>query len=79
MNLYWGILLLLPVIKKNIKSLPKFDLLTGGFPCQTFSMMGSQAGFEEDRGQMFFRIMDILVIKKPKYVLLENVKKSSKS
>ncbi len=60
--------------KKNIKSLPKFDLLTGGFPCQTFSMMGSQAGFEEDRGQMFFRIMDILVIKKPKYVLLENVK-----
>ena len=60
--------------KKNIKSLPKFDLLTGGFPCQTFSMMGSQAGFEEDRGQMFFRIMDILAIKKPKYVLLENVK-----
>jgi len=54
--------------KKNIKSLPKFDLLTGGFPCQTFSMMGSQAGFEEDRGQMFFRIMDILAIKKPKYV-----------
>ena len=61
-------------IKKHIKSLPKFDLLTGGFPCQTFSMMGNQAGFEEDRGQMFFRIMDILAIKKPKYVLLENVK-----
>ena len=60
--------------KKNIKSLPNFDLLTGGFPCQTFSMMGNQAGFEEDRGQMFFRIMDILAIKKPKYVLLENVK-----
>ncbi len=60
--------------KKNIKSLPKFDLLTGGFPCQTFSMMGSQVGFEEDRGQMFFRIMDILAVKRPKYVLLENVK-----
>ena len=60
--------------KKNIKSLPDFDLLTGGFPCQTFSMMGKQAGFDEDRGQMFFRIMDILTIKKPKYVLLENVK-----
>ena len=60
--------------KKNIKSLPKFDLLTGGFPCQTFSMMGNQSGFEEDRGQMFFRIIDILTIKKPKYVLLENVK-----
>lgn len=60
--------------KKNVKSLPKFDLLTGGFPCQTFSMMGNQSGFEEDRGQMFFRIIDILTIKKPKYVLLENVK-----
>lgn len=60
--------------KKNIKSLPKFDLLTGGFPCQTFSMMGNKAGFNEDRGQMFFRIMDILRIKKPKYILLENVK-----
>ena len=55
--------------KKNIKSLPKFDLLTGGFPCQTFSMMGNKAGFEEDRGQMFFRIMDILTVKRPKYVL----------
>lgn len=60
--------------KKNIKSLPNFDLLTGGFPCQTFSMMGNQTGFDEDRGQMFFRIMDILMVKKPKYVLLENVK-----
>lgn len=60
--------------KSNIKNLPAFDILTGGFPCQTFSMMGKQAGFGEERGQMFFRIMDILNVKKPKYVLLENVK-----
>ena len=60
--------------KDNILNLPSFDLLTGGFPCQTFSMMGKQEGFNEDRGQMFFRIMDILSIKKPKYILLENVK-----
>ena len=59
---------------ENIDSLPHFDLLTGGFPCQTFSMMGKQAGFNEDRGQMFFRIMDIVKIKRPRYVLLENVK-----
>lgn len=58
----------------NIESLPDFDILTGGFPCQTFSMMGKQAGFNEDRGQMFFRILDILKSKKPRYVLLENVK-----
>ena len=60
--------------KSNIRSLPNFDILTGGFPCQTFSMMGKQAGFGEERGQMFFRIMDVLNVKKPKYVLLENVK-----
>ena len=58
----------------NIEALPDFDLLTGGFPCQTFSVMGGQAGFNEDRGQMFFRIIDILQVKHPRYVLLENVK-----
>lgn len=60
--------------KNNIVSLPDFNFLSGGFPCQTFSMMGKQTGFAEERGQMFFRIIDILKIKRPKYVLLENVK-----
>ena len=61
--------------KANIKALPDFDLLTGGFPCQTFSMMGNKLGFkDEDRGQMFFRILDIVSLKRPKYILLENVK-----
>ncbi len=58
----------------NITNLPDFDLVTGGFPCQTFSMMGRQAGFNEDRGLMFFHIIDILREKRPRYVLLENVK-----
>ena len=59
---------------RNIANLPPFEILSGGFPCQTFSMMGHQAGFNEDRGQMFFRIMDIINQKRPQYVLLENVK-----
>lgn len=59
---------------ENIANLPEFDLVTGGFPCQTFSMMGKQAGFNEDRGQMFFHIIDILTARRPRYVLLENVK-----
>lgn len=60
--------------KSNIANIPHFDLLTGGFPCQTFSVMGQQAGFNEDRGQMFFRIMDIVSERHPRYLLLENVK-----
>ena len=59
---------------EDITNLPDFDLVTGGFPCQTFSMMGKQAGFNEDRGQMFFHILDILSARMPRYVLLENVK-----
>lgn len=51
-----------------------FELLTGGFPCQAFSMMGKQKGFEDDRGTMFFQIEKILRIKRPRYVILENVK-----
>ena len=36
----------------NIKKLPRLDIITGGFPCQAFSMMGNMMGFEEDRGQI---------------------------
>lgn len=60
--------------RRSMRSLPDYDLLSGGFPCQTFSMMGSQEGFEEERGQMFFRIMDLINDRHPRYVLLENVK-----
>lgn len=59
---------------RKMDALPKFDLLSAGFPCQTFSVMGGQAGFEEDRGQMFFRIMDVVNTFHPRYILLENVK-----
>lgn len=51
-----------------------FDLLTGGFPCQAFSMMGKQKGFDDDRGTMFFQIEKVLQAKRPRYVVLENVK-----
>ena len=50
-----------------------FDL-SGGFPCQSFSMMGKQLGFKDNRGTMFFQIEKIIEKKKPRFVLLENVK-----
>lgn len=58
----------------NLENLKDFDLLTGGFPCQSFSMMGKQKGFKDMRGNVFFQILEIIKVKKPKYVLLENVK-----
>lgn len=60
--------------KRAMRELPTYQLLSGGFPCQTFSMMGTQEGFEEERGQMFFRIMDMINARHPRFILLENVK-----
>ena len=58
----------------NEKDIPAHDLLIGGFPCQSFSIAGKQKGFEDTRGTLFFDVARILNEKKPKYVLLENVK-----
>ena len=60
-------------ISSNI--IPNFDILTGGFPCQPFSIAGNRKGFSDDgRGNLFFEIIRILKDKKPKAFLLENVK-----
>lgn len=56
-------------------SLPNFDFLLAGFPCQPFSIAGYRKGFEDtERGNQFFNIIRILKEKKPKGFLLENVK-----
>lgn len=54
--------------------IPDFELLVGGFPCQSFSIAGSRKGFEEARGTQFFNITRIAKEKRPRYLLLENVK-----
>jgi len=56
------------------EELPDFDLLCGGFPCQAFSIAGKRRGFSDTRGTMFFEVARILKVKRPKIVLLENVK-----
>lgn len=60
---------------EDILSLPEFDVLCGGFPCQSFSISGKKKGFmDETRGTLFFEVLRILSIKKPKGFILENVK-----
>lgn len=59
---------------ESVKALPNFELLSGGFPCQSFSMMGKQKGFNDMRGNVFFQILKIAECKKPQIILLENVK-----
>ena len=54
--------------------IPNFDLLTGGFPCQPFSIAGQRKGFEDTRSNVFWKIMEILSFHKPRYFILENVK-----
>lgn len=62
--------------KLNIQIIPEFDILLGGFPCQPFSVAGYRQGFkdEKDRGNLFFRIAEILEKRKPVAFMLENVK-----
>lgn len=60
--------------KIDPSTLPDFDLLTGGFPCQAFSLAGLKKGVEDPRGLLFNDIIRIAEVKRPKYMLLENVK-----
>lgn len=59
------------------KDLPRFDLLTGGFPCQSFSISAQnpkRLGFVDERGQLFFEIRRLLETGRPKAFIAENVK-----
>lgn len=51
-----------------------FDVLCAGFPCQAFSIAGKRGGFEDTRGTLFFDVAEIIKLKKPKAIFLENVK-----
>lgn len=62
------------IAKIEPDQLPDFDMFTGGFPCQPFSSAGLGLGENDIRGTLFYDIIRICRIKKPKYILLENVK-----
>ena len=61
-------------IRQLVDEIPQHDVLVGGFPCQPFSTLGNQLGFEDNRGNLFFTIRDILRKYDTKVVVLENVK-----
>lgn len=61
------------VRKVDAAEIPDFDVLVAGFPCQPFSVLGKQKGFEDPRGNLFFEIIRIAKEKYPQVIFLENV------
>jgi DNA (cytosine-5)-methyltransferase 1 len=65
------------ITKLNVDDIPPFDILCAGFPCQPFSKAGFQKGFDDDRGNLFFILCNIIKKHNPTYLLLENVRNLS--
>jgi len=62
------------ITKVDPKTIPDFDILCAGFPCQPFSQAGFKRGFNETRGTLFFDIANIIKKKQPQAFFLENVR-----
>lgn len=60
--------------KIDPKKLPDFEIMIAGFPCQTFSVIGQRKGMGDERGQIIFSLIKIMLAKNLKYFILENVK-----
>ena len=61
------------ITKIKTTELPDFDILVGGFPCQSYSSAGKQKGLGDERGQLFYDLVRIIREKQPKVIVLENV------
>ena len=61
-------------VRQFVRDRGHIEVITGGFPCQSFSIAGKRGGFDDTRGTLFFEIMRIANIVRPQYLFLENVK-----
>jgi len=61
------------IYKIDKTKIPKFDILTAGFPCQPFSLAGPHKGFGDKRSNLFFQIIEVAKFVEPKIIFLENV------
>lgn len=61
-------------VKQLLNNIPDHDLLLGGFPCQSYSLMGLRKGLQDKRGLEIYSVVTVLKNKQPKYFVLENVK-----
>ena len=62
------------ITKAAMDSVPSFDILLAGFPCQPFSIIGRREGLNDPRGSLFFEVMRFVRAQRPEGVILENVK-----
>lgn len=61
----------------KIEEMPQFDMLIGGFPCQSFSISAQnppRLGYKDERGMLFFEMVNILKERQPRFFIAENVK-----
>jgi len=60
--------------KIDVKTIPYHNIMCAGFPCQPFSISGQQKGFEDERSNVFWKMLEIIKYHNPEILVLENVK-----
>lgn len=58
----------------NLDNPNQIDLIVGGPPCQAFSTAGKRMGFQDERGNVFLKYIDLILHFRPKYAVIENVR-----